>query len=59
MLENWLSNGLRQEIRSVFEPRYQRTLTEDEVLEIAENLTNFMESFLKFKHKKYEDKKKN
>lgn len=54
---SWLSNELREEVRSVFEPRYKRKLQDSEVEEIAENLTGFMESYLKFKwRQKYKTK---
>ena len=48
---NWLNEDLKKEIRKVFEPRYKRSLTDDEVIEIAENLTEVMEAFLKMKWK--------
>ena len=48
---NWLNEDLKKEIRKLFEPRYKRTLTDDEVIEIAENLTEVMEAFLKMKWK--------
>lgn len=46
---NWLNENLKQEIRKVFEPKYGRKLTDKEVVEIADNLTAVMESFLKLK----------
>ena len=48
---NWLNEDLKKEIRKIFEPRYKRSLTDDEVIEIAENLTEVMEAFLKMKWK--------
>lgn len=56
---SWLSSELKQEVREAFEPQYNRQLSDNEVIEIADNLANFVESVLKFKCKKYEDKKKN
>ncbi len=57
MGENWLSDELKAEVRNHFEPRYKRKLSDDEVEEIAKNLTNFMEAYLKFKwRQKYENK---
>ena len=57
---NWLSESLKREIRNVFEPRYYRQLSDDEVADIADNLANFVESVLKFKcNQKYETQKKN
>lgn len=49
---NWLTNELKQKIREVFEPRYKRKLTSNEIEEIANNLTGYMETILKYKHKK-------
>jgi hypothetical protein len=45
----WLSDELKAEVRNLFEPRYKRKLTDDEIVEIANNLTDFMESYLKFR----------
>lgn len=45
----WLDQELQQEIRKVFGPRYKKRLSDDEVILIAENLTDFMEGFLKMK----------
>lgn len=47
--KSWLSNKLILEVRKVFESRYKRNLTDNEVYEIAENLTGVIETFLKFK----------
>jgi len=52
---NWLNENLKQKIKVMFEPRYKRILTEMEVEEIAENLTGYMETIIKFKLK-YENK---
>jgi len=46
---NWLNENLKQKIKVMFEPRYKRILTEREVEEIAENLTGYMETIIKFK----------
>ena len=45
----WLTEELKIRVRKVFEPRYNRSLSDSEVIVIAENLTQFMEHFLKFK----------
>lgn len=45
----WLTEELKLEIKSHFEPKYKRSLTEDEVCEIADNLTEVIEAFLKMK----------
>ena len=49
--KGWLNEDLKKEIKKVFEPRYKRSLTDDEVAKIAENLTDLMEAFLKMKWK--------
>lgn len=46
---NWLNDELKQKVRKVFEPRYKRSLTDNEVLEIAGNLAELMEGFLRLK----------
>lgn len=50
----WLRDSLKQEVRRVFEPKYHRKLTDLEVITIAENLTEVMETFLKMKWRVYE-----
>lgn len=54
---SWLSPKLATEVRKVFEPRYKRPLTDEEVGEIAENLTGYMETILKFKYEKMKKSK--
>ena len=49
--KGWLNEDLKKEIKKIFEPRYKRLLTDDEVIKIAENLTDIMEAFLKMKWK--------
>lgn len=46
---NWLNKELKQDIKEVFEPKYQRSLSDSEIVEIAENLANLVEDCLKFK----------
>ena len=48
----WLNNDLRCEVRRIFEPRYNRKLTDIEVEEIAQNLVNYMENYAKFMSKR-------
>lgn len=56
---SWLSEELKQEIKTIFEPKYRRQISDVEVMEIADNLANFVESVLKFKcAKKYETQSK-
>jgi len=53
----WLTDELKQEVRKHFEPKYKRKLTDDEVYEITDNLTEVMEAYLKMKlREKYENK---
>lgn len=39
----WLSPALQNKTKELFEARYGRTLSPDEVIEIASNLLRFME----------------
>lgn len=45
----WLTPPLQEKVRQVFEPRYQRKLTDSEIIEIANNLTSLLEVFFKSK----------
>lgn len=49
-MKAWLTAELKQEVRQVFEPRYKRVLSEDEVIEIANNLVGFVEVYAKSKY---------
>lgn len=55
MKKHWLSEELALQIRKVFEPRYNREITDDEVIEIAESLANFAQSTIS-QIKKYGNK---
>lgn len=46
---NWLSNELKNKVRKVFKPDYKRQLLNEEIIVIANNLTDFMEAYIKFK----------
>jgi hypothetical protein len=46
----WLTEKLRQEIRQIFEPKYGRSLSDPDVERIAEALTSFLETTLKFRY---------
>ena len=50
-MTSWLSEDLKEEIRRVFEPKYNRLLSETEIQEIAENLSSMTETILKSKLK--------
>lgn len=56
MEKNWLTPELKKEIRKVFEPRYHRELTDKEICEIADNLSDVMEVILKYQWRKKYDK---
>lgn len=44
----WLTDELKTKIKNVFEPKYKRKLSDQEVEDIAVNLTSYLEHFLKF-----------
>lgn len=44
----WLTEDLRDEVREVFNKRYNRELSNNEIEEIAMNLTMTTEALLKF-----------
>lgn len=53
----WLTDELKHEVRKHFEPKYRRKLTDDEVSDIADNLTEVMEAYLKMKWRQLHLKK--
>ncbi len=53
MENKWITPQLKTEVRKVFEPRYKRPLTDSEIISIAENLTQLLEVFSKFKRRTY------
>lgn len=56
MYPDWLTPQLQLEVRKVFEPRYSCSLTDSEVIAIAESLTQVLEVFFHFKwRQKYGD----
>lgn len=48
-----LNENLKRKIRNVFEPKYKKKITEEEVKDIANNLVMFMENYTKFRWSKY------
>ncbi|MCR4324922.1 MAG: hypothetical protein NUV69_04530 [Candidatus Curtissbacteria bacterium] len=58
MDNTWLTEDLKQDVRKHFEPRYKRKLPDSEVEEIAKNLTEFIEHYLKFKWRQLNTKTK-
>ena len=51
-MKDWLSVELKNEVRKVFGDRYKRVLTDQEVIEIANNLVGFIEVYAKSKYGK-------
>jgi len=47
---DWLTKKLKREIRRVFEPRYGRELTDEEVIDLAQNLVGLVETICQFRH---------
>lgn len=47
--QEWLTDQLKQKVRNRFESKYQRALTDDEVIRIAESLANLIKLSLKIK----------
>ncbi len=45
----WLTDELQQKVRKMYEPKYQRSLSDIEVVTIAENLVSFVEHTFKFR----------
>jgi hypothetical protein len=45
---DWLNENLKMEIKKVFEPRYNKKLSGEEIQEIASNLVSYMEHRAKF-----------
>jgi hypothetical protein len=45
----WLTEQLRNKVRKVFEPKYNRTLSDAEVILIALNHVRLMEHFFQYK----------
>lgn len=48
---HWLTSELKQKVKDVFESRYNRKLSDNEIITIVENLTGVMESILKIRWK--------
>lgn len=55
----WLTPELKNEIKFVFEPKYGRQISDDEVKSIAVNLTSYMETVIKWKMKQNATEKRN
>lgn len=47
-MNNWLTDELKQEVKKVFEPKYKRVLSEDEIVSIASNLESYIEHYAIF-----------
>lgn len=48
---NWISETLYLRLKAVFEPKYLRELEDEEVIQIADSLVNFTETYFKYKSK--------
>lgn len=53
-MPDWLTDELKDEIHQVFDPRYKRKLSDEEVTTIAENLTELIEGYAKYRWREYE-----
>lgn len=47
-----LDGNLLKKVKEIFEPKYGREITETEAIQIANNLADFMEIYMKFKWRK-------
>lgn len=47
---SWIIEQRKQEVRDLFEPKYHRKLSDEEISTIAENLANLAEIVLKLKY---------
>lgn len=52
-MNTWLTSDLKSEIRLLFEPKYGRRIDDAEVAKLATNLTEYMETVIKW-NMKYE-----
>ena len=55
---DWLDEKLKERVRNVFKKDYKRELSNEEVVTIAVNLADFMETYIKFKLRKKNEKSK-
>jgi len=46
--DNWLTDDLKEEVVNLFQPLYDYTLTETEVINISNTLANLAELSIKF-----------
>lgn len=51
-MKNWLTKDLLFEVKQIFQPHYERELSDDDLIDIAANLVDFTETYLKFQWKK-------
>ena len=47
-MPHWITTPLVEKLRKLFESKYQRQLSDEEVFEIADNLTEFLELVVKY-----------
>lgn len=48
LIENWLTEELKQEIIDLFQPSYDHQLTDTDITAIAKTLTNTVDLWIKF-----------
>ena len=48
-MNTWITDELKIEVKKTFEPRYGRGLQDNEVVEIATNLAEFVEHLINYK----------
>lgn len=48
-MKDWLNDSLKVEVREIFEPKYDKELSDAEVIEIANNLVSGIEAICKLK----------
>lgn len=47
-----LDGNLLKKVKEIFEPKYGREISETEAIQIANNLADFIEIYMKFKWRK-------
>jgi len=52
----WLTEELKREIKKIFEPKYERELSDEETVDIGKNLAGLIEAALKYKWKSENEK---
>jgi len=58
-MEELTEESLNENVRKVYEPKYGRSLSDDEVYEIRTNLRNFAEAIISIAERLHKNAKKN